>query len=344
MLGSNHSLLVAKRVKNKFWSEIIQHWARLLSRIPVNTSQEILSSTIWSNPSISKVNLSLSNWYSKGIIIISDLVDSKGNFYTQQTLKLAFGIHTNFLEYHRVTMNIKEYLKKLKVTNLNMIHQKPIYHAHIRLLQSSNKGTRDFYNILCSSKYKVETPIVYSFWEQALKLKLSGEMWKHIYRVCFNSIKDNTIIWLQYRILNRILGTNEYLYKIKKQENSLCSICKHFPETILHLFTECDKVKQFWSSLELVVKMKLNLCLKTDPPSIIFGNINPRKSDHFSNIIYLTAKMYIFKNSRSNVKIIVDDFIKYLGRIYTEYECVAKLESKHTTFLKVWSGIRTLIS
>ena len=54
--------------------------------------------------------------------------------------------------------------------------------------------------------------------------------------------------------------------------------------------------------------------------------------------------MYIFKSSRSKKEITVNDFISYVTMIYTEQECVAKLEDQHLSFMKLWSGIRTLIA
>ena len=242
-LGSKHSELIAKKIQNKFWLEILQYWSLLISKMPVNTPDDALTIPLWSNGKISKSDLSLPHWYKRGIITPADLIDSQGNFISQATLKSAFGINTNFLEYHRVTTCVKSFYKKL--TNTALIHKKPIYPTQIKILQSSHKGTRVFYNILNTNKHKIETPLVYSFWEQALEIRIPESMWKQIYRICFRSIKDNSIIWLQYRILHRILGTNEYMFRIKKRVSSQCNICNDFPETILHLFTECRLIKQF---------------------------------------------------------------------------------------------------
>ena len=59
------------------------------------------------------------------------------------------------------------------------------------------------------------------------------------------SIKDRKEVKLanfQYKNNNKILLTNSFLFKIKK--NNACSYCNE------HLFLYCTKVKDFWNSLQ----------------------------------------------------------------------------------------------
>ena len=48
----------------------------------------------------------------------------------------------------------------------------------------------------------------------------------------------------QYKLTNKILVTQSILDRIRKIEDNLCAYCKQEPETILHLFVDCDKVKE----------------------------------------------------------------------------------------------------
>ena len=74
------------------------------------------------------------------------------------------------------------------------------------------------------------------------------QMWKLIFKACKS---NNTIMWLQYKILFIILPPRNYLYKIKLSDNNLCVFCQCSPETIIHLFCECDKVIELWSNIKL---------------------------------------------------------------------------------------------
>ena len=67
-------------------------------------------------------------------------------------------------------------------------------------------------------------------WEYLLQINIRSKEWKNIHLTYFKMILDNQIIWLQYRILQNILGTKALLYKIKKAENNLCHFCNNMEE------------------------------------------------------------------------------------------------------------------
>ena len=83
-------------------------------------------------------------------------------------------------------------------------------------------------------------------WEQLLQINLEPKEWQNIHLICFKTIQDNHIIWLQYRIIHRILGTKVLLHKMKKSENNHCRLCNRMPETLIHIFTECPYSTEIW--------------------------------------------------------------------------------------------------
>ena len=68
------------------------------------------------------------------------------------------------------------------------------------------------------------------------------------YNTTIDDLNEVTLKDFQFKINNKILVTKTSLHKIRKVEDNLCSYCKWEPGTILHLFVECDKVKEFWQS------------------------------------------------------------------------------------------------
>ena len=78
-------------------------------------------------------------------------------------------------------------------------------------------------------------------WNVDLESDIDRTKWKNSYTACFFTIKDNTYIWLQYRIIKRILGKNYYLKK-KISNSDICRICHEHTETLVHLFFQCNKV------------------------------------------------------------------------------------------------------
>ena len=105
---------------------------------------------------------------------------------------------------------------------------------------------------------------------------------------------------MQYKVLYRILGTNDLLFKINRHDDGKCSFCKEYNETILHLFVQCKNVQNFWSELKTNMQLILGIDLAIDPSTIILGNLLTKVNAIPLNTVYLAAKLYIFQKSKLN--------------------------------------------
>ena len=340
MLGSIYSFKLSKRICNKFWAQAVDYWSTLIVDNPVNDTNDASKESLWSNPKVSKVEMSLPHWFNKGIIAIGDLMHANGKFISQKTLTDIYNIKTNYLEYHRVISCVKKYLSgHMKCTT----HQKPLIPNQVAVLIKSKKGSKDFYNIL-NRKCTDNLIPQYTNWEKNLHISLSKEKLKLIFRTCFKTVKNNDMIWMQYRVLYRILGTNDYLFKIKKHVDGICNFCYQSKETILHLLVECENVNRFWCDIKVLIKNKLRIDLPIDPPTVILGDLSSNRCSIQCNIIYLAAKLYIFKVSRTKGTLTIGSFTNYIKKIYLEQEYVAKIEFKHKRFTNIWSSFIMLFA
>ena len=276
LLGSNYSKTIARKMDNKFWKEILDSWSTLIEGL--SNHRKDLSLPIWYNTELSNHFLYCPKWYNAGIISIADLLTSNGDILTETDLNTIYNVKTNFLEYHRVIKYIKAFCNKVN----DRSHMKPIYHSQTQILLRSQKGSKDFYNRLNNINVK-KTTSYYSHWEQALKTKITEKDWKSIYQNCFKTVEDNDLVWFQYRLLNRILGTNEYLVKIKQKVNANCSFCKKETENITHLFIECNFVKKFWTDLKRNLHFSLGVDLNINPSDIIFGILDSNNKQAISD-------------------------------------------------------------
>ena len=341
MLGSSHSLKLSKQITNKFWAQTLKYWSSFTASIPITNISDAVGEPLWNNPKVSKVELFLPNWFKKGILSIGDLICNSGNFVSQKNLSNIYNIKTNYLEYHRVITCVRDYFSRLKMKC--MTHQKPVFPNQIKLLTKSKKGSKDFYSIL-NNKSPENLVHQYTHWEKALHTNISKDKWKHVFRVCFKTINNNDIIWMQYRVLYRLLGTNDYLFKIKRHVDGVCNFCKEQNETILHLLVECGNVKKFWCDIITLFSAKLGINLPINASNIILGDLSNNMSSIHCNIIYLTAKLFIFKMSRSNGILSIGNFCNYFNRIYLEQEYVAKIQFKHNKFINTWGTFSMLSS
>ena len=120
------------------------------------------------------------------------------------------------------------------------------------------------------------------------------ERWKRIYKICFYSVHDNNVIWFQYRILNNILGTKNYLKKVKINMNSACSFCKTHDETLEHLFCKCREVIQLWNNIQQQINNKLGINIVLTNLMKLHGYIISDQNFWPLNLILMISRKYIF--------------------------------------------------
>ena len=107
-------------------------------------------------------------------------------------------------------------------------------------------------------------------------------------------MKDNFLVWTQYRILYRVLGTKDYLATVKITTDRTCGICDNHVETIKHLFVDCEKVKTFWGEIQTFVKVNAEADFRVNEKDIIFESIE-NSSNIALDTIYFAANLHISK-------------------------------------------------
>ena len=63
-------------------------------------------------------------------------------------------------------------------------------------------------------------------------------------------IKEVKLADFQYKINDKIVATNSFLFKIKKINDNGCYYCYEHGKTTIHMFLTCTKVKDFWNNLQ----------------------------------------------------------------------------------------------
>ena len=214
-MGPSWCDVIANKISNKFWGDILVNWKRVLQAVLNNAQPHSLTCPLWYNPNISKETLFLPQWYRVGIIYPADLYNSEGNLLTLEEVRNSFGTNLNFLDYNRMRLGIEKFRNKNGAGFQIKLPEKPIWPKTISLINKSKKGCKDFYHVLTESDTQKDLVHI-NTWEKILQINIELKEWKNIHLTCFKTILDNQIIWLQYRILHNILGTKALLYKMKK--------------------------------------------------------------------------------------------------------------------------------
>jgi hypothetical protein len=83
-------------------------------------------------------------------------------------------------------------------------------------------------------------------------------------------VKDTKLQDFQYKLVHRILITNSFLYKCGLKETELCTFCTETKESLVHIFWECNYVRNFWLSVGNFLKI-CGLSLPFNAKDIILG-------------------------------------------------------------------------
>ena len=70
--------------------------------------------------------------------------------------------------------------------------------------------------------------------------------WKAIYKLPFKVAMDTKTREFQYKILNKYLPSNSFLYKVGLKPSALCTFCDEESETLENLFIYCHVTEKFW--------------------------------------------------------------------------------------------------
>ena len=156
----------------------------------------------------------------------------------------------------------------------------PLMPVFVSLSKKSTNG-RIFYDILlknihCNTNFLVK-------WEKELDIPENIENHGFIMNYtayAFQYTKDTTLRWFQYRISHRILATNEYLFKLKLKDSKVCTFCNIEPESLIHLFVECEHVENVWNMLKSWISETCGFPLNFNKYEILFGKIGKKNMKH----------------------------------------------------------------
>ena len=267
-----------------------------------------------------------------------DLLDTNGNFYQFQQLQEVYNIQGTFLDHATLLRNIPAYWKQLvNQDNIScQAHKQNVTrNYYINYLCKDKKGCRTFYDILISNA--IPTPPS-ERWMKELG-EIDQEEWNSFNKMVKN-IEEIKLKEFQFKINNHILVTKSFLYKINKVDNGMCSFCNQHPETILHLFYYCRKVKSFWAELRTWLELKADITLQLTVKNILFSK---QGHNDLLNYLILLAKYHIYRTKFFINQISFENFLTYLRKKYKNGKYIAKLHNKTDVFFTKWSALYSIL-
>jgi hypothetical protein len=279
-------------LNNEFWKDVWNGFTSLsLTALP-KSWEEFLSLPIWFNQMFKIAGRSFCDkkYLEKGIVFINDLMDRNGRFLTFEDFKNKYSVQTNFLQFNNIIHSLRSFLDSLNIVHKAVKLTEPIQPFLAKFLNKTKKGCRIIYDSMLL--HSISVPVSQRKW--SLEFNFNEQDWKNIYKLPFVCTKDPKLQWLQYRINHRIIGTNHLLSKMSLRDNSNCSFCAMNPETITHLFWECEFSQNFLQNAKTFIKEQCNLDnLVWTKADVIFGL---RDSQKALNNIMMTIKLHIYQS------------------------------------------------
>ena len=96
-----------------------------------------------------------------------------------------------------------------------------------------------------------EKPNSESKWEHELGFHPGNEWWKKHNNLVKSTSNDITLRWFHFRIIHRIIGTNNLLFKMRISDSNACTFCNNHPETVSHLFSHVKLQQILWKKFSL---------------------------------------------------------------------------------------------
>ena len=169
----------------------------------------------------------------------------------------------------------------------------PLQPSTIKVFYKSKKGSKDMYNIL-KIKYNKKNinRKCEAKWSQLRNCEYN---WKHTHSFTFKVTKNSKLQWFQYRIIHRILGTNNFLSKINLSTPDKCSFCSNETDTVDHLFWSCQKTARLWEQLNQWIFENTEIELPLNLNNVLFGIVNLTDKNLVRNLVILLSKFYIYR-------------------------------------------------
>ena len=340
--GIHYPEILKKRSRNLFWKDVFDAWIQISNKQNYKNSRDVLVSPLWYNHKMSYREMYIPKWYQRGIVTISDIIDTTGTVMDIDTIKSVYNIDIiNPLHYLRVKQNVKEFLKEYGIQPDTRV-QRPFVPLYMKILLQSNKGASIFNSML--KKENKNDHSVKQKWQMDLNVIVDDNMWKNIFNSCFKSVSNNILIWFQLKLIYRILGTKSYLHKVQLSDTDTCAMCGE-KETIIHMFVECTYVKIIWSVIEKYIKQQININVTFSILDILFGYCFNNQNKIPIDAIILITKKYIFDiKFRSSANFHFNfDVLKYkFSQTYKDEKYSATLNNGQKKFDAVWTNWKSV--
>lgn len=328
LLHCNYNVADLPKHLPRFYRECFETWATVNTK-QMTSRDVIMDQILWNNQHlrIDGIPQFCKKSYMAGIVKIKDILLPNGklkpwNFFREKGLNLnnyflILGLSKALPDSWRVLINSEnsqppDALEQNTTTNSDLTQF--VLNCNNEEIKLNELTSKRLYWILIGDIHVHPTArLKYNslFDDQNLD-------WKQIYLIPHKVTLDIKTRMFQFKILNRIIYTNQLLNKMRLTDTSLCTFCGECEESLEHLFLHCKFTKDFWThTINWLNKSNITISRLSDS-EILLGIT--KESPHWTllNHILIAGKQVIHTNRLKKTKPLLPQLIaklKYIEHI-----------------------------
>ena len=160
--------------------------------------------------------------------------------------------------------------------------------------------------------------------------------WPEIYSLPHRVTSDTKMREFQFKLLNKYLVTNAFLYKIGAVSSSVCSFCGKENESLEHILIHYNYTKEFWAEvIKWLCSLNVNIN-NLNNKEIMLGMPNC-EDELFVNHVLLIAKQYLYSCRWRKTFPIFKVFTSRLRKIQNLELVIAKSKNKLSLHTAKWA-------
>ena len=275
---------------NNLWGDILETWCEYNFHIPI-TKKSILSQVIWFNSNIKVGNyvIYFKDLHESGLTHLTDLIKEDGSFYSYVELIQTYDVNLNYLHYYSIMSAIPKQWKQIIANEANCTpcNELPIFKL-LKLSKIPKQIYKEYISKLVTDENMYNS---YMKWSRDLT-DISMEEWEYVFERVYTTTINTKLRAFQYRLIHKIIPTNEWLYKVGLPENEECTFCKIHTESIKHIMWDCQTTKKIIRNIVDWIFEITGVRINYTCQEFLFGTETTYLE--WVNLIFLLAKQYIY--------------------------------------------------
>ncbi len=210
--------------------------------------------------------------------------------------------------------------------------QENVFNKILDFLINQSKVPKHVYSIL----RKQAIVDVEDKWVETLDV-LDDVDWNRTHNANFKCTIETQLRAFYFKFFHRAICTNQFLHKIGRADSPNCHFCKQYPESIFHLFYECEKVSQLWDELCFLINNVSGESFNFFYFEKMFGVLDTSQHDCCISFLFLCLKFYIHRCKFQHTNL---NFAAFLNLVKIkrniEYK-IAESKDKLNLHFKKWT-------